>query len=231
MSLEKRKEKTPKKTLNKEENTITEENTQPSVTQVKTHPTTHNANIIQEEQEESQEILYQRFLQILPKWVKAPFAYITPRLPEQIEAWNKNWGDLIVSYAKTLRQHIINLQELREKHPFKNNMNNRQLSLEQMQKIAEYLEKQGLLRWVEPPLRARIYWKTDEQLSKELYDHMIETGKAVEYWSLLDLRRMKSEDWALLPIEELRKICDILVNKGLAKWIDKEKTVLEFQIV
>ena len=231
MALEKRKEKTPKKTKNNEETAIIEEKKQLPSNQVITNNTISNVNIDQQKQEENQEILYQRFLQILPKWVKAPFVYITPKLPEQIEAWNKNWGDLIVSYAKTLRQHIINLQELREIHPFKNNMHNRQLSLDQMQKIAEYLEKQGLLRWIEPPFRVRIYWKTDEQLSKELYDHMIETGKAVEYWSLLDLRRMKSEDWALLPIEELRKICDILVDKGLAKWIDKEKTILEFQIV
>ncbi len=182
-------------------------------------------------QTSDEEILYQRFVQTLPKWIKAPFAYITPRVPEQIDTWRKNWADLIISYARTLRQHIINLQELREKHPFRNKENNRQLSMEQLQKIASYLEEQGLLRWIEPPLRVRVLWKTNEQLSKELYDHMIETGKAVEYWSLLDLRRIKSEDWALLPIDELKNVCEILVQKGLAKWIDKEKTILEFQII
>ncbi len=173
---------------------------------------------------------YQQFLTQIPPWTKAPFAYITPKLSQQVQTWTQNWAGVLVNYSKIMRKHIINFQELAETHPFKNQLHGRQLSLEQLKEIAIYLEQNAMLKWIQPPVLARIYWKTDEELAQELYDHMISTGKAVEFWSLLDLRKEKAQDWALLPVEELREVCRILVNKGLAKWVDQEESVLEFVI-
>ncbi len=173
---------------------------------------------------------YQQFLVQIPPWTKAPFAYITPKLPQQIQTWTQNWANVLVNYTKIMKKHIINFQDLAETHPFKNQLHGRQLSIEQLKVIAGYLEQNAMLKWIQPPVLARIYWKTDEELAQELYDHMISTGKAVEFWSLLDLRKEKNQDWAILPVEELREVCKILVKKGLARWIDADETVLEFII-
>ncbi len=173
---------------------------------------------------------YQKFLVQIPPWTKAPFAYITPKLPQQVQAWTQNWANVLVNYSKIMKKHILNFQELAEIHPFKNQLHGRQLSIDQLKEIASYLEQNAMLKWIQPPVLARIYWKTNEEMAQELYDYMISTGKAVEFWSLLDLRKEKSQDWALLPVEELRDVCRILVRKGLAKWIDQEESVLEFII-
>ncbi len=103
------------------------------------------------------------------------------------------------------------------------------LSLDQLKEVIMSLEEKKLAKWLEPDVRARIYWKTDSVFAQELYDYMIETGKAIEYWTLLDLKK-EHQEWSNLPLEELRQVINVLVTKQLAKWLDSEQTTIQFSI-
>lgn len=172
---------------------------------------------------------YRNFLKNLPSWIKVPWVYVTPKLEAQKRNWLDNWTSLLLDYCHTTITHVITLEEIRRLHPFKNKDNGRSLSLEQLKQVIYDLEEKKLARWLEPEIRARIYWKTNEVFAQELYNYMINTGKAIEYWTLLDLKK-EYQEWSNLPLDELRAVIDVLVNKKLAKWLDSEKTTIQFLI-
>ncbi len=76
--------------------------------------------------------------------------------------------------------------------------------------------------------RARIYWKTNDEFADNLVDFMIDTGRVVEIHSLLDLSQLEQE-WSNLPADDLIIICEMLVERKVARWLNKEKTIIQFE--
>ncbi|MCK4896566.1 MAG: hypothetical protein KAS47_07135, partial [Candidatus Heimdallarchaeota archaeon] len=76
--------------------------------------------------------------------------------------------------------------------------------------------------------RARIYWKTNEEWADNLLDFMIETGRVVEIHSLFDLSQLQQQ-WSDLPADDLIIVCEMLVENKVAKWLNKEKTIIQFE--
>jgi len=175
-------------------------------------------------------ILELEFEDALPKWVKAPWMYIKPKKDSQVESWLESWSAIVLDYSRIFVIHIININELRNEYPFNNSKINKKLTLSQVREIIDYLVKQNIAQWLDEKqkTRARIYWKANEEWADELLDFMIETGRVVEIHSLYDLTQLE-EQWSILPADDLIIVCEMLVEKKVARWLNKEKTIIQFE--
>ncbi|MFW9852228.1 MAG: hypothetical protein ACFFDS_04765 [Candidatus Thorarchaeota archaeon] len=175
-------------------------------------------------------VLELEFEDALPKWVKAPWMYIKPKKDSQVESWLESWSAIVLDYSRVFVIHIININELRNEYPFNNSKINKKLSLKQVREIIDYLVKQNIAKWLDEQnkTRARIYWKANEEWADELLDFMIETGRVVEIHSLYDLTQLE-EQWCNLPADDLIIVCEMLVEKKVARWLNKDKTIIQFE--
>jgi hypothetical protein len=179
---------------------------------------------------EQRAFLEVEFEDSLPKWVKAPWMYIKPKKESQVESWLESWSAIVLDYSRIFVIHIINVNEIRTVHPFKNTKNNKRMSLEQTREIIDHLVKQSVAKWLDEKTktRARIYWKTNDEWADNLLDFMIETGRVVEIHSLFDLSQLQQQ-WSDLPADDLIIVCEMLVEKKVARWLNKEKTIIQFE--
>lgn len=166
----------------------------------------------------------------LPKWVKAPWMYIKPKKESQVESWLESWSAIVLDYSRIFVIHIININEIRNVHPFNNTINNKKMSLKQVREVIDHLVQQSVAKWLDEKTktRARIYWKTNEEWADNLLDFMIETGRVVEIHSLFDLSQLQQQ-WSDLPADDLIIVCEMLVENKVAKWLNKEKTIIQFE--
>jgi len=175
-------------------------------------------------------VLELEFDEALPKWVKAPWMFIKPQKSDQIESWLESWSAIILDYSRIFVIHIININDLRSVHPFQNKKIGKRLTVDQVRTIIDHLVKQNIARWLDEDnkTRARIYWKSNEEWADELLDFMIETGRVVEIHSLYDLTQLE-EKWSNLPADDLVIVCEMLVEKKVARWLNKDKTIIQFE--
>ena len=179
---------------------------------------------------EQRAFLEVEFEDSLPKWVKAPWMYIKPKKESQVESWLESWSAIVLDYSRIFVIHIINVNEIRNVHPFNNTVNNKKMSLKQVREVIDHLVKQSVAEWLDEKTktRARIYWKTNEEWADNLLDFMIETGRVVEIHSLFDLSQLQQQ-WSDLPADDLIIVCEMLVENKVAKWLNKEKTIIQFE--
>ncbi|MHA1347218.1 MAG: hypothetical protein ACTSVO_14805 [Candidatus Heimdallarchaeaceae archaeon] len=179
---------------------------------------------------EQRAFLEVEFEDSLPKWVKAPWMYIKPKKESQVESWLESWSAIVLDYSRIFVIHIININEIRNVHPFKNTENNKKMSLGQVREVIDHLVNQSVAKWLDEKTktRARIYWKANEEWADNLLDFMIETGRVVEIHSLFDLSQLQQQ-WSDLPADDLIIVCEMLVEKKVAKWLNKEKTIIQFE--
>ncbi|MHA1221876.1 MAG: hypothetical protein ACTSSG_02615 [Candidatus Heimdallarchaeaceae archaeon] len=170
------------------------------------------------------------FEEALPKWIKAPWMYIKPKKETDVESWLESWSAIVLDYTRIFVIHIININDLRNVHPFKNKKIGKKLTIEQVRDIIDHLVKQNFAKWLDEKTktRARIYWKSNEEWADELLKFMIETGRVVEIHSLYDLTQLK-EKWSTLPADDLIIVCEMLVEKKVARWLNKDKTIIQFE--
>lgn len=173
--------------------------------------------------------LREQFIEDLPRWVNAPWMFITPKKDSQLKSWLEDWSTVLLDYAQIFNFHVVNINELRNVHPFNNRKIGKKLSLEQLRQIVDYLIEQNFARWLDEQrkTRARIYWKSLEEWADEMLDFLIDTGRIVEIHSLYDLTTFEQK-WSTLPPEELVAVCQILVDRGVARWLNKEKTIIDY---
>ena len=179
---------------------------------------------------EQRAFLEVEFEDSLPKWVKAPWMYIKPKKESQVESWLESWSAIVLDYSRIFVIHIININEIRNVHPFNNTINNKKMSLKQVREVIDHLVNQSVAQWLDEKTktRARIYWKTNEEWADNLLDFMIETGRVVEIHSLFDLSQLQQQ-WSDLPADDLIIVCEMMVENKVAKWLNKEKTIIQFE--
>ena len=175
-------------------------------------------------------VLELEFEDALPKWVKAPWMYITPQKGDQVESWLQSWSAIVLDYSRIFVIHIININDLRSIHPFNNKKLGKRLTIEQVREIIDHLVKQNFARWLDEDkkTRARIYWKANEEWADSLLGFMIETGRVVEIHSLYDLTQLEQQ-WSNLPADDLIIVCEMLVERKVARWLNREKTIIQFE--
>ncbi len=175
-------------------------------------------------------VLELEFEDSLPKWVKAPWMYIKPKKESDVESWLQSWSAIVLDYSRIFVIHIININELRTEYPFNNKKLSKRLTIEQVRAIIDQLVQQNIATWLDEQnkTRARIYWRNNEEWADELLGFMIETGRVVEIHSLYDITQLE-EKWSNLPADDLIIVCEMLVERKVARWLNKEKTIIQFE--
>ncbi len=168
------------------------------------------------------------FQQLIPGWVNKPWMYIKPSHPSQLNSWIQGWKKLILDYCRIFVKHVINLMELQNVHPFRNQKNGKTLSLPQLTTIIDSMVDEGLAKWLDDSkILARIYYKPIDQWADEIYNYLLETGKAAEVLTFMEFRQMDT-DWSSLPEEDLKLILKSFVDEGKARFVTKEEDAVEF---
>ena len=97
-------------------------------------------------------------------------------------------------------------------------------------KIVDELIAQKQAKWFSKKKeKLRVYWKTLEGWSDEIYKWAYENGK-LEPIMIFELREAKQEDFSSLPIEDLEAIFKILAKSRRAKILKLGNGQLAFKI-
>ena len=157
------------------------------------------------------------------------FMYTLPDKNKQkadYTSWKIEWAKVLFDYARFAILHFIYIRELNSQKPFTDFTNREQYILE----IVDELIAQKQAKWFSKKKeKLRVYWKTLEGWSDEIYKWAYENGK-LEPIMIFELREAKQEDFSSLPIEDLEAIFKILAKSRRAKILKLENGQLAFKI-
>ncbi|MFX0000620.1 MAG: hypothetical protein ACFE9Q_03510 [Candidatus Hodarchaeota archaeon] len=141
-------------------------------------------------------------------------------------SWKTEWAKVLFDYARFAVLHIIYTRELITRKPFINFTKREQYIIE----IAEQLISQNQAKWLSKKKeKLRVYWKTLEVWSDEIYQWAYDNGK-IEPIMIYELREAKQEDFSSLPLEDLEEIFKILAKNRKAKIMKLDDGKLAFKI-
>ena len=141
-------------------------------------------------------------------------------------SWKTEWAKVLFDYARFAVIHIIYVRELNSEKPFSNFTNREPYIIE----IVEELINQKQAKWLSKKKnKVRVYWKTLEVWSDEIYNWAYENGK-IEPIMIYEIREAKQQDFSSLPLEDLEEIFKILAKNRRAKVMKLEDGQLAFKI-
>lgn len=141
-------------------------------------------------------------------------------------SWKTEWAKVLYDYARFAVIHIIYVRELNAEKPFSNFTNREQY----IKEIVEELISLKQAKWLSKKKdKVRVYWKTLELWSDEIYNWAYENGK-IEPIMIYEIREAKQEDFSNLPLEDLEEIFKILVKNRRAKVLKLDDGQLAFKI-
>ncbi|MFX1329423.1 MAG: hypothetical protein ACFE91_14935 [Promethearchaeota archaeon] len=174
---------------------------------------------------------YENLLKAYP-WLEEERKKFMYQMPDKTKnkndytSWKIEWAKVLFDYARFAVLHIIFIRELISKKPFSNFTKREEYIIE----IAEYLITNNQAKWLSKKKeKLRIYWKTLEGWSEEIYNWAYENGK-IEPIMIYELREARQEDFSSLPIEDLEEIFKILAKNRKAKVLKLEDGQLAFKI-
>lgn len=157
------------------------------------------------------------------------FMYTMPNKKQsknEYESWKIEWAKVLFDYARFAVLHIIYIRELNSQKPFFNFTKREQY----VREIAEELISQNQAEWLSKEKKQlRIYWKTLESWSDEIYKWCYDNGK-LEPIMIYELREATHEDFSSLPLEDLEEIFKILAKNRKAIILKLENGQLAFKI-
>lgn len=174
---------------------------------------------------------YEKLVNAYP-WLeeeRKKFMYTMPNKNKQENdyiSWKTEWAKVLFDYARFAVLHIIYIRELNSEKPFSNFTKREKYILE----IAEELISQKQAIWLSKKKeKLRVYWKTLEVWSDEIYKWAYDNGK-LEPILIYELREAEQEDFSNLPLEDLEEIFKILAKNRKAKVLKLENGQLAFKI-
>lgn len=174
---------------------------------------------------------YENLIEAYP-WLeeeRKKFMYSMPdsnRQKNDYISWKTEWAKVLFDYARFAVIHIIYVRELNSEKPFSNFTNREQYIIE----IVEELINQKQAKWLSKKKnKVRLYWKTLEVWSDEIYNWAYENGK-IEPILIYEIREAKQQDFSNLPLEDLEEIFKILAKNRRAKVMKLEDGQLAFKI-
>ncbi|MCF2143443.1 MAG: vacuolar protein-sorting-associated protein 25 [Candidatus Heimdallarchaeota archaeon] len=174
-----------------------------------------------------------QLLEILPEWINKPWMYVTPEHQKQLDSWCADWSNFIMEYARINIKHIIHIEEERAKYPFNNKQIKKRLDRKQFQTIGDYIVAQEMgIWWDKKKIRLRLYWRTLDEWADIIYEWSLKTGRAAgpeRVMTMLDIQEA-GQPWSTIPVEDLKRIFEIMKEKGYIEWADKKKTAIAFII-
>ncbi len=159
---------------------------------------------------------------VMPAWgdvEETEWMYSVPSRKEDIELWAIEWSDYLLEWSENKKIHVMSLATFISEPPFKDLRN----KVESFRKIADVLVDKEVAEWRDRMKRQlRIYWKPLEDWADLIYQWAIKTGKL-----RLDVKSIviqeSSEDFACLPEKDIHIVLALMVEKGLAEWVDTKK--------
>ncbi len=174
---------------------------------------------------------YENLLKAYP-WLeeeRKKFMYSMPNKKQNkndYTSWRVEWAKVLFDYARFAVLHIIYIREISSEKPFANFTNREHYILE----IAEQLISQNQAKWLSKEKnRLRVYWKTLEAWSDDIYKWCYENGK-IEPVMIYELREATQEDFSSLPLEDLEEIFKILAKNRKAIILKLENGQKAFKI-
>ena len=150
------------------------------------------------------------------------FMFVIPTVEADIEQWGAEWAGFTVDYCREMLLHIVSTRTLVMLDPFNDIRPDRHQAVKI---ILGVLVKEELGRWIdEAEGIIRITWKTDDEWADEIRQWALKTGRTT--FTLFKLKEYR-KDLASLPKSELRIILERLVERKQAKWLDREREVVE----
>ena len=141
-------------------------------------------------------------------------------------SWKTEWAKVLFDYARFAILHIIYTRELITHKPFMSFTKREEYIIE----IAEQLISQNQAKWLSKKKeKLRVYWKTLEVWSDEIYKWAYDNGK-IEPIMIYELREAKQEDFSTLPLEDLEEIFKIMAKNRKAKILKLDDGKLAFKI-
>jgi len=169
--------------------------------------------------------------EILPEWIDKPWMYVTPEHQKQLDSWCADWSNFILEYARINIKHIIHIEEERSEYPFRNKQAKKELDREQLQEIGDYIVAQEMgIWWDKKKIRLRLYWRTLDEWADIIYEWSIKTGRAAgaeRVMTIIDIQEA-GQTWSTIPIQDLKRIFNIMEDKGYIEWADKKKNIIAF---
>ena len=174
---------------------------------------------------------YENLIKFYP-WLeeeRKKFMYSMPdktKFENDYTSWKTEWAKVLFDYARFAVIHILYTRDLNSVKPF-SNFTDRETYL---RKIVNELIKKKQAKWLSKKKdKARVYWKTLEGWSDEIYNWAYENGK-IEPIMIYELREAKQEDFSNLPIEDLEAIFKILAKSRRANILKLDDGQLAFKI-
>ncbi|GAG98398.1 unnamed protein product, partial [marine sediment metagenome] len=174
---------------------------------------------------------YDKLLTTYP-WLqdeRKKFMYTMPDKNKQKNdyiSWKTEWAKIFFDYARFAILHIIYIREFNSQKPFSDFTNREQYIIE----IAEELINLKQAKWISKKKeKLRIYWKTLDVWSDEIYRWAYDNGK-LEPVMIFELREAKDKDFSNLPIEDLEAIFKLLAKNRRAKVLKLDNGQLALKI-
>lgn len=166
---------------------------------------------------------------LIPQWGKiseSEWMYSIPSRDEDRIMWAEEWGDFLLEWAQVNSTHVFSLTIFLKEMPFKDISG----KVDAFRLIGESLISKKVADWLDRGRRQlRVYWKPLEDWADEVYDWALKTGT-----TLLDLKTLiiqeADEDFAKLPERDIGILLTLIVERGLAIWIDKKKYAIRIEI-
>ncbi len=165
----------------------------------------------------------------MPEWGgpdESEWMYQIPSRREDIEMWAEEWGDYLLQWAEATGTHVISVGAFIGEEPFKHMLG----KTEAFKIIASTLIDKEIAEWTDKKKKQlRIYWRPLEDWVDIIYDWAISTGNVrIDVKSIIIQESHRT--FATLPEKDLYKVMAMMVDRGLAKWVDKKKGAIVLTI-
>ena len=159
---------------------------------------------------------------IMPSWgdvEETEWMYSVPSREADMNLWANEWSDYLLEWTENKRVHVMSLATFIAEPPFRDLRD----KVDSFRKIASVLVDKEVAEWRDRKRRQlRIYWRPLEDWADIVYQWAIKTGKL-----RLDVKSIviqeSEEDFATLPEKDLHIVLGLMVQKGLAEWVDQKK--------
>ena len=165
---------------------------------------------------------YEKLIE-LHEWIELPqygFMYSVPNKKKNKEdfiSWRDEWSQVLLDYAKVGTFHIIFVKRLLTEKPFSKFINRKNA----INELAEGLVEKNLGKWIKKKEALRVYWKSIEEwcsvIESWALDHAI-----FDVIMIPDIRN-SDQEFAQLPVEDLREIFKKIEKQGKADMVEIDK--------
>ncbi len=159
---------------------------------------------------------------VMPTWgdiEETEWMYNVPSRKEDVDLWANEWSDYLLEWTENKKVHVMSLATFIGEPPFRDLRD----KVESFRKIGGVLVEKEVAEWRDRKKRQlRVYWKPLEDWADLIYQWAIKTGKL-----RLDVKSIviqeSNEDFASLPERDIHIVLALMVDKGLAEWVDQKK--------